>query len=135
MIGIVPISRFLRENPTSESPATFEDFLNHLDYMVKVAGIDHVGLGLDLLEFEPAFTQTGVMSARDFPPERQNRIFKPEFWGRMDDWEGVVAQGFDSVTHIPKLPPALRDRGYDDEAVAKIMGLNFLRVFRQVWGG
>ncbi|MCQ2289408.1 MAG: membrane dipeptidase [Muribaculaceae bacterium] len=30
-----------------EGKATIEDFMDHIDYMVKVAGIDHVGIGTD----------------------------------------------------------------------------------------
>jgi membrane dipeptidase len=28
-------------------PATLKDFVDHIDYAVKVAGIDHVGIGTD----------------------------------------------------------------------------------------
>jgi membrane dipeptidase len=132
VIGINAFADFLRKNPTPQNPATIEDFMNNVDYVVRVAGIDHVGIGLDLTEFDEAFTKTGVMSSRNFPPERHNRIFKPEFIPPVESWGS--ARGLESVAQVPDLIQGLRSRGYGDADLAKIMGLNFLRVFSQVWG-
>ena len=38
------VDLFINKNPKE---ATLEDFMNHLDHMIKVAGIDHVGIGSD----------------------------------------------------------------------------------------
>ena len=43
VIQTVAYDDFLR----SDGKATIEDFMKHLDYMVKVAGVDHVGIGTD----------------------------------------------------------------------------------------
>ena len=39
------VDLFLNKDPKA---ATLEDFLNHLEHMIRVAGIDHVGIGSDL---------------------------------------------------------------------------------------
>ena len=133
VVGVNPIDRFLRTDSAPENPVTIEDMLDHVDYMVRLVGSDHVGIGLDLMEFEEAFSKKGVMSSRNFPPERYERIFKPEFKP-----PGVVlgyAKGLESVAQLPNLTQGLLARGYSEEDVAKIMGGNFLRVFREVWGG
>jgi membrane dipeptidase len=39
------------------------------------------------------------------------------------------------VAHLPALFAALRERGYDDEALTKIAHGNWLRVLRETWGG
>lgn len=68
--------------------------LDHLDYIVKLAGVDHVGLGSDF---------DGISSA-----PRQ----------------------LDDVTGFPLITKALQERGYSKKDIQKILGENFLRVFR-----
>jgi membrane dipeptidase len=49
------------------------------------------------------------------------------------DWDGVsgqTPQGIDSVADLPKITQALLDRGYSDDDIRKILGVNLLRVFR-----
>ena len=38
-------------------------------------------------------------------------------------------------TGVPLITAGLLSRGYSDEAIADIMGLNWLRVWEEVWGG
>lgn len=68
--------------------------LDHLDHIVRVAGIDHVGLGSDF---------DGISSA---PKELQD------------------------VTAMPLITKGLRQRGYSKADIRKILGENFLRVFK-----
>lgn len=42
---------------------TFEDFINHLNHAIKVAGIDHVGIGID---FDGGGGVTGLADASDY---------------------------------------------------------------------
>ncbi len=74
----------------------FSILIDHIDHMVKVAGIDHVGLG--------------------------------------SDFDGIPStpEGIDSAADLPKITAALMQRGYSAEDCRKILGGNFLRVFRQV---
>jgi membrane dipeptidase len=41
-------------------------------------------------------------------------------------------EGFDDVTHFPRVTEGLVRRGYSDEDIRKILGENFLRVFSEV---
>lgn len=78
------------------------------------------------------------MSDRSFPPERHNRIFKPEYWPDMGTWDDswfFQVRGMESIAQLPDLTEGLLTRGYSEADVGKIMGGNFLRVFEQVWGG
>lgn len=68
--------------------------LDHLDYIVKLAGVDHVGLGSDF---------DGISSA---------------------------PQQLDDVTGLPLITKNLQERGYSNKDIRKILGENFLRVFR-----
>jgi membrane dipeptidase len=50
------------------------------------------------------------------------------------DFDGaVVPQELGGVAGLPKLVDALRDAGYDDDAVAKLTYENWLRVLRATW--
>jgi membrane dipeptidase len=72
--------------------------LNHIDHAVKVAGVDHVGLGADMYPRTPS--PVGIRGVQDYP----------------------------NITR------GLKKRGYSDADVKKIMGGNFLRVWRAVTG-
>ncbi len=89
--------------PSSIERATVDDFVAHVDYMVKLIGVDHVGLSTD---------------------------------GYLD---GTMAHGrkadgiLDSPLRWKVVIERLHERGYSESDLKKIMGLNFLRVYRQVF--
>ncbi|MDQ2753231.1 MAG: dipeptidase, partial [Bacteroidota bacterium] len=68
--------------------------IDHIDYLVKKAGIDHVGLGSDL------------------------------------DGISITPKGIDDITDYPLITKELMKRGYSDKDIKKILGENFLRVYR-----
>jgi len=95
-----------------------EAFARHVDYVARLAGVDHVAIGLDYV-FD---TQELLEYLRS----------KPELFGK--DARSAET-GFASVA-----PEALRDVvailskiGYSDGDLEKILGLNLLRVARAVW--
>ena len=49
------------------------------------------------------------------------------------DFDGInsTPQGLEDVSKFPLLTKALLDRGYKQEDIAKIMGLNFLRILKE----
>jgi membrane dipeptidase len=50
------------------------------------------------------------------------------------DFDGcVVPDALGGVAGLPKLAAALRDAGYDDDAIAKITHANWLRVLDATW--
>lgn len=51
------------------------------------------------------------------------------------DFDGVlISQEIDDVSGLPRLMSALRDRGYDEEALRKLAHENWIRVLRKTWG-
>lgn len=87
-----------RDWPLENLP-TLEDLLDHIDHAVKIAGVDHVGLGADMYPRTPS--PVGIRGAQDYP----------------------------------NITMGLQERGYSDEDIKKIMGGNFLRVWKQVTDG
>jgi len=103
------------------------DVVTHIDHVVDLVGIDHVGLGLDVDEH--------------LTPDSPARYEKPAFpeLRRYTDGSGtfaydeIWAEGLGSIARFPEITRALVSRGYPDDAIKKILGENFLRVFGQVW--
>jgi len=58
--------------------------------------------------------------------------------GLGSDFDGFFGKeanvGLEDVTRMPGITAGLLDRGYKPEEIKKILGGNFLRVFRQVAG-
>lgn len=48
-----------------ENKPTIEDLLDHIDHAVKIAGVDHVGLGADMYPRTPS--PVGIRGAQDYP--------------------------------------------------------------------
>jgi membrane dipeptidase len=77
MNGMIALGYFI--GPTPET--TFDDYLKHLDHMVKVSGIDHVGLASDYSIRGIEATQT-----RDSWYVRRLTAFPPEYRVRWPPW-------------------------------------------------
>ncbi len=54
--------------------------------------------------------------------------------GLGSDFDGITSlpEGIDSVADLPRITEALLERGYTPEQIHKILGGNFMRVFREV---
>jgi membrane dipeptidase len=73
---------------------TIGQLVDHMDYIVKLIGVDHVGIGSDF---------DGINSS---------------------------PKGLDDVTQLPSLTKELLRRGYTEKEVRKILGENFMRIFK-----
>ena len=120
--GVVGISGFNRFFGL-QGDVSDHDMVRHIEYVVDVAGIDHVGIGLDVMHEQPGQT--------DFPEGVDRSWWWPEHRGYSPGHTSRVY----SPARFPCLVEALRVRGYSKEDVSKIMGGNFLRVASQTWDG
>lgn len=87
--------------------STLEQFMDHVDHLVKLVGIEHVGLGLDLCD--------------DFM-----KYISP------DDLASFPRKPFDVVSghqSIPLLVEGLLKRGYSEDDLEALLGKNFQRIF------
>ncbi|QDH68867.1 dipeptidase [Marilutibacter alkalisoli] len=107
------------------------DVVHHIEHAVNVCGEEHVGIGTDI-------PIAAVERTEEF--ERNNR----EFMRGMKE-QGIFARHRpdDLYTFIPDLNTAdrfdtlamlLSRRGHSDRRIAGILGGNFARVMRDVWG-
>jgi membrane dipeptidase len=107
------------------------DLIRHIEHAIDVCGEDHVGLGSD----------TSLAPTERTPQwEKNNREF---IAGMVED--GIFEHGrpADLYLFLPDLNRAdryevlagmLSKRGHSDARIAKILGGNFARVMREVWG-
>jgi membrane dipeptidase len=75
---------------------TIDNVLDHIDHAIKMAGVNHVGLGADMYPRTPS--PVGIRGVQDYP----------------------------NITR------GLKKRGYKDEEIEKILGGNFLRIWKTV---
>jgi membrane dipeptidase len=127
VIGINAFSAFVKaEDPTN---ATIDDYLAHIDHTVKVAGIDHVGIGLDQTEARTYYVQRGVSVDPNQSPDRRERVAPKHTYPVYK-----YVPGLESIVGMRLVTEALVGHGYSAPDVQKLIGLNWLRVYRQVWG-
>ncbi len=87
---------FLQKKAAELLPSVpLERVIDHIDHAVKIAGIDHVGIGSDFDGFK------------------------------------IGASELKDCTKLPLITEKLLARGYSEEDVTKILGGNFLRVFKE----
>src|SRR5215472_2670383 len=61
------------------------------------------------------------------------KLVGPDHVGLGSDFDGAnMPEGMDDCTHLPQTTEALMRKGYRDDDIRKILGLNLLRVMEQV---
>jgi membrane dipeptidase len=107
LVGLLTIGRHF-----ANKGATVENFVDHIEYIANLVGIDFVGLGLDFTKYD------GPRPLQD-RPDRRPRETPP-----MKDLE--------EVEDLPKLVGSLQKRGFTEANIRKILGENYLRVLQAV---
>jgi len=109
---------------------TLDDFVDHIAHFAEVAGIDHVGIGLDFWWGQQPFVSDAEAEAN---------------WQSMIDagiWEEAnypkpphyYPEGLHTPAEMAGLTATLLRRGFSVEETKKILGGNWLRVCREIWG-
>lgn len=112
VIGVNMFAWFL-----NDTKPVLADIADHIEHIVSVAGVDHVGLGPD---------------------------FVKEYFDTLYPNEDIILEGMDGKTvpegtvgssrDLPLVTDQLIERGFSEEDIAKVLGGNFLRVFRSELG-
>ena len=107
---------------------TLADFVDHIDYVVNMIGIDHVGFGGD--------------STLDDTKDVQGTITQSTLYAKVvedynqyagTDPECRHAIGISGSWEIENVLDEMRRRGYSESDTVKFAGGNFLRVLETVW--
>lgn len=107
-----------------------EDVLRHIEHAVDVCGEDHVGIGTDGVISPVAFTDEYRKKFAEEVAERRRRgISAP---GERPDVFTFVPD-LNSADRFDRVATLLHQRGHSDARIAKILGGNLQRLFREVW--
>ena len=102
--------------------STIEDFLDAIEYWVDLAGIDYVSIGLDFTENHSEEWFHWLMAGK----LKDSTVFPIPFPIRLP--EGITRSD-----EAPNITAGLLTRGYSEEEVQKILGLNVIALLETVW--
>jgi membrane dipeptidase len=127
VIGITAVSAFhnrsIENMPKEDVQATLDDHMDQYDYVKRLVGVDHVGLGPDFIwGWGPNMPMDPEDSAA-FPPHSMAKGVQS------------TVKGFEDTSKLPNLIKGLQGRGWTEAELDKLLGANWLRVFEQVWKG
>jgi membrane dipeptidase len=124
VMGITGVRMFVRDR----EPTTIEHMLDHYDHVRKLAGVEHLGVGSDIdldgYDAMPADQRARLHAAYRDSSGKDTYGFREK-----DDIEGV-----NHPRRMFDLAEGLLRRNYTEEHVRMILGGNFLRVLKQIWG-
>jgi membrane dipeptidase len=120
LVGIVSWSP-LAQTKKGVRP-TVEDYLSHVEYAVKLIGVDHVGIGLDL-------------SYGEITTEEEWEQFRHKYPNVCGPFaaHNRESEGLETISGLINITRGLVAGGYSDQEINKILGDNFLRLFKRVW--
>lgn len=124
VVGPTAITGFMRTGEES----TLADYVDAIDYMVELIGVDHVGIGTDFTQDIPwsFWKYIGSQQGTKYPAT----FVDPEVYRHK---QARYPKGFETPDDLLKLAAALVDRGYEPDDVVKVLGGNWIRLFREVW--
>lgn len=118
VMGITGVRNFVSDT----EPTTLENIIDHIDYVTRLAGIEHVGIGSDM-----------DMHGYDDIPEPAYSALKAMYKSSYLFRDKLDTDGFDHPKRIFDLTDGLIRRGYTDEHISMILGANFRRVLGEIW--
>lgn len=129
VVGVTAISDFhmrsgadvANHHPRS-SQATLDRHLDEYDYLKRLIGVDHIALGTDFIW---GWGNSYEHSTAD------NMVFPAE---TMSEGPSQVVRDFENISKLGNVERGLSKRGWSRAELDKLMGANWLRVYRSVWG-
>ena len=118
VMGITGVRNFVRDR----EPTTIEHYIDHFDYVKKLIGVEHLGIGSDM----------DLDGYDDMPAEDYARLkagYKDSYAFR----DKIDIEGIDHPKRMFDVTEALIRRGYSDAEITGILGGNFQRVLSEIW--
>jgi len=131
VIGVTAISDFHMRNPNNHkahgprSPqASLDVHLDQYDHLKRLVGVEHIGLGPDFVwGWGDDFDQDNELSMT-YPPDTLS-----------DGGPILVVKDYENISKLANVENGLRQRGWSQDDLDQLLGGNWLRVYKQVWGG
>jgi membrane dipeptidase len=118
VMGITGVRNFVKDR----EPTTVEDIVDHIDHVVKLVGIEHVGIGTD----------SDLMGYDHMPPDQYKQLkagYKSSYAFR----DKIDTDGFNHPRKMYDLADSLMRRGYSDSHIQAVLGGNFRRLLGSTW--
>jgi len=123
VIGMIALGYFIGPDPGGDT--TIEDYADHVEHAASVVGHEHIGLASD-------FPPQGISpwATRENWYEPRVRTFKPNYELRWPPWIPEV----DTPDRFRNLVEVLDQRGWREVDLERLLGGNWLRLFRDTIG-
>jgi membrane dipeptidase len=118
VMGVTGVRMFVR----NQEPTTVEHMVDHIDHVVKLVGVEHVGVGTD----------ADLNGYEDMPAD-QLKMLRESYKASYAFRERIDTDGVDHPQKIFDLTEALIRRGYSDENITAVLGGNFRRLLGAIW--
>lgn len=118
VMGITGVRMFVRDG----EPTTIEHIVDHIDHVVKLVGIEHVGIGSD-----------SDLNGYDDMPADQLKQLRAAYKASYAFRDKIDTDGYDHPRKIFDLTEALMRRGYSDDNISAVLGGNFRRLLGATW--
>lgn len=120
VMGICQLNPFL----SGKERSNLDDYFRHIDHVIQIAGIDHVGIGSDREH----------QTIPDTEEEKQKLQKEMDRLGSGKiHWPFFLTE-FNHPQRMETIWDGLKKRGLGSTDIEKVMGGNFMRVFREVIG-
>lgn len=118
VMGITGVRNFVRD----KEPTNINHMIDHIDYITKLVGVEHVGVGSDM-----------DLEGYDDIPEPAYKALKAGYDKKYAFREKIDTDDFNHPKRIFDLVDGLINRGYSDDNIRLILGGNFKRVLGDIW--
>ncbi len=119
VMGITGVRMFV----SAKEPTTIANMVDHIDHVVKLIGVDHVGIGSD-----------ADLNGYDDMPADQYKMLKAGYKSSYAFRDKIDTDGFDHPLKTYDLAEELIRRNYSDANIQAILGGNFRRLLGETWG-
>jgi len=120
--GVMGITE-VRDFVSGKEPTTLESMLDHYDYVTKLVGVEHLGMGsdVDLLGYDA------------LPPEEIKKEYRSGGKANESIREKLDIDGLNFAKRPFDIAEGLIRRKYSDANTEAILGGNFRRVLKEIW--
>ncbi len=139
--GVVALSFWAALVNSSKQAPAVEDLLLHVDHIIKLVGVEHLALGPEFGSFQTPVDRSVLQGYAHLGPNHEMDYQTPaqseKYPGYIEGiWYGKRKNDFieGATNHwtFGEIIPALEKHGLSTGDIEKILGQNFIRVYKQV---
>ncbi|MBC3765620.1 dipeptidase [Neptunicella marina] len=120
VMGITGVRQFVSD----KEPTNIKSLIEHINYVSKMIGVEHVGIGSDM-----------DLDGYDDIPQPYYDALKANYKASYAFRGKIDTDGFDHPKKVFDLTAGLVGAGYSDDDIRLILGGNFKRVLADIWAG